>query len=275
MIAVEEWIIYYKIRALIEEEGQTMDKTRTQQVLDTGILAGRILMESGSEMYRIEDTLKYILHTGGLTKPEIFTTPTGIFLSAQNIDITKMAQVTHSNINLEKVNLVNALSRQFSAGEITLDQLEAGLKQIDHSTRDFPFWWKLLSSFFISCFLMIIFIGKYDWLDFVPAGIVGMLGYGLDYYLNEILKVQFISEFIAGAAIALMAVGFQYLGLAKHINYLIIGAVMPLVPGVALTNALRDLISGHLISGLTRMVAGTLTALAIGGGIALILRFLA
>ena len=49
---------------------------------------------------------------------------------------------------------------------------------------------------------------------------------------------------------------------------------MPLVPGVALTNALRDLIAGHLISGLARMVAGTLSALAIGGGIAVVLRFL-
>lgn len=88
------------------------------------------------------------------------------------------------------------------------------------------------------------------------------------------VEIQFISEFIASVLIALAAIGLRQLNLINNLNYLIIGSVMPLVPGVALTNALRDLIAGHLISGLARMVAGTLSALAIGGGIAVVLRFL-
>ncbi|MDF9445940.1 threonine/serine exporter family protein, partial [Limosilactobacillus mucosae] len=49
--------------------------------------------------------------------------------------------------------------------------------------------------------------------------------------------------------------------------------VMPLVPGVPLTNAARDLMSGDLISGTSRAVEATLTAIAIGCAIVLVLRY--
>ncbi|NVY97152.1 threonine/serine exporter family protein [Lactobacillus sp. DCY120] len=250
-----------------------MEERRIQQILDTGVLAGRILMESGSEMYRTEDTLERILCKGGLEHPEIFTTPTGIFVSARDINNTKMVQLTTSSVNLEKVAQVNALSRQFSQEEITLNELQQGLHQVDTGALDFPFWWKLISAFLISCTLMVLFTGQYDWTDFLPAGVVGLVGYLLFYYLNHVLQIQFISEFIASAGLALTALILQKIGLVGNLNNVIIGAAMPLVPGVALTNALRDLIAGHLLSGLARMCVGVLSAMAIGGGIAVILRF--
>ncbi len=49
---------------------------------------------------------------------------------------------------------------------------------------------------------------------------------------------------------------------------------MILVPGLALTNSLRDLFAGHLISGIGRGVEAVLTAVAIGGGVALVIRFM-
>ena len=44
---------------------------------------------------------------------------------------------------------------------------------------------------------------------------------------------------------------------------------MPLVPGVALTNSLRELIGKHTISGMVRAVDAVLVAGAIGGGVVL------
>ncbi|RHW51090.1 threonine/serine exporter [Bombilactobacillus bombi] len=251
-----------------------MEEQRIKKLLNTGILAGKIMMESGSEMYRVQDTLKRIMQKGGLSHPEIFLTPTGIFLSARDLDSTKMIEITHSSINLYKVSEVNTLSRQFSADEIDLQELYDGLEKVDSETLDFPLWLKAIAAFLISSTLMILFINRYDWFDFVQAGIVGMIGYLVFYYINNVVKIQFISEFIAAAMIAILAIGLRYFHLIDNLNYLIIGAVMPLVPGVALTNALRDLIAGHLISGVVRMVSGTLSALAIGGGIAVVLRFL-
>jgi uncharacterized membrane protein YjjP (DUF1212 family) len=43
---------------------------------------------------------------------------------------------------------------------------------------------------------------------------------------------------------------------------------MPLVPGLAITNAVRDLMGGDLVSGLSKGAEALLTAFAIGAGIA-------
>lgn len=52
---------------------------------------------------------------------------------------------------------------------------------------------------------------------------------------------------------------------------IIIGSVMPLVPGLLITNAIRDLIAGHLVSGLAKGVEAILTAMAIGSGVAVVI----
>ncbi len=56
-----------------------------------------------------------------------------------------------------------------------------------------------------------------------------------------------------------------------EVDKIIIGSVMPLVPGLVITNAIRDLISGHLVSGITKGAEALLTAMAIGSGIAIII----
>ncbi len=55
---------------------------------------------------------------------------------------------------------------------------------------------------------------------------------------------------------------------------IIIGSVMPLVPGLLITNALRDLMSGHLVSGLSKGADACLTSFAIGAGVAVIISYM-
>ena len=68
------------------------------------------------------------------------------------------------------------------------------------------------------------------------------------------------------AALALLSV---WSGAGQHVDKIVIGAFMNLVPGVPFTNALRDIIAGDLIAGLTRLTEALLTALAmaLGAGI--------
>ncbi len=69
---------------------------------------------------------------------------------------------------------------------------------------------------------------------------------------------------------------FSYFGIYPDINIIIIGAVMPLVPGVAITNALRDTISGDFVSGVSKLseAFGIAIAIALGVGTILHLRLL-
>ena len=71
--------------------------------------------------------------------------------------------------------------------------------------------------------------------------------------------------------------GIMYLtGFGKHLNYMIIGSIMPLVPGVPFTNAIRDIADGDYISGAVRMLDALLVflciAIGVGMGIAVMSR---
>jgi uncharacterized membrane protein YjjP (DUF1212 family) len=100
------------------------------------------------------------------------------------------------------------------------------------------------------------------------------MGFSCLLYLHWLLEVRFFAEFIASLVVGLVAMFFVQIGVGSNLDTIIIGAVMPLVPGLLITNAARDLIAGHLVSGLSKGADAGLTALAIGAGISAAFVFL-
>ena len=120
------------------------------RLLETCLLAGKIMMESGSEVYRVEDTMNRIALSGGRSDSVSYVTATGIFISLKDSHQTQIENVSERSINLEKIVAVNQLSRDFSAKVITLDELSHALKIIDEKHIDFPLWLKTLSAGIVS-----------------------------------------------------------------------------------------------------------------------------
>ncbi len=81
-----------------------------------------------------------------------------------------------------------------------------------------------------------------------------------------------MSEFLAATAIGILAILAVKFQLGTNADDIIIGSVMPLVPGVPLTNAVRDILAGDLVSGIARGMEALMSAIAIGSGIAMILQ---
>lgn len=243
------------------------------ELLETCLLAGKIMIEGGSEMYRVEDTMTRIAHNGGESDAVVFTTPTGIFVGVQSEPLAKLTPIQKRTIDMEKVTRVNKLSRQYAAGGLTLEQLHQDLIQIDHNTPIFPVWLQIIGAAICSMTLMIIFAQVYDWYDMPLAALAGALGYGVNVWVDRITNLSFISELTGAFVVGVSAWLGVRLGLGHSLDNIIIGAVMPLVPGVAITNAIRDMLAGHLLSGMARGMEAILSAAAIGVGIAVIFRF--
>ena len=246
---------------------------RIDLVIDACLLAGRIMIESGSEMYRVEDTITHIAHNAGVENSVVYTTPTGLFFGIKGETVSELRQVNQRTINLEKVQRVNTLSRQFAEKKIDLEQLHDALEKTDRDTPFFPFWLQVVSAMVVSATLMILFSGVYDWNDLVITGIIGGAGYIANYYVNKWTRVKFLSEFVASLTVGLLAYAATRINLGQSMNNILIGAIMPLVPGVPLTNSIRDMFAGHLLTGTVRAIEAVLTACAIGTGIGLVFRF--
>lgn len=244
------------------------------QLFSACLLAGKIMVESGSEMYRTEDTMRRMAIHGGVPEPQIFTTPTVITMGTLQTPNSQLIQISNRTLDLEKVARVNAASRDFTSNQLDLETLIQRLHRIDCNAPTFVPWLQFVSAGVVSATLMILFSGQYDWFDLPAAFIIGTLGFVVYFYINRAVKIKFISEFTSALTIGLLALLAVQLGVGRSANNIIIGAVMPIVPGVPLTNALRDLLAGHLLSGMARGIEATLSAGAIGSGIALIFHFM-
>lgn len=243
-----------------------------QEVLDTCLKAGRLMIEGGSEMYRVEDTMLRIAKNAGIEGGRCFTTPTGIFMSLGTKSYTQVTQVKNRNINLELVDRVNSLSRQFADQKIDLKQLQESLKQLSESTPNYPIWLQIFGAIILSCTLMVLFMNDYDWIDFPAAAFVGGIGYGVFLWIKKYTNIRFLAELVTALFMGALTIGLCKIFPSLLVDNILIGSLMTLVPGVAITNALRDLFGGDLLSGIVRGVEAVLTAIALGGGIGIAIK---
>lgn len=243
-----------------------------QEVLDICLTAGRLMIEGGSEMYRVEDTMLRIARNAGINDPRVFATPTCVFMSLDGGKLSQMKQIRDRNINLELVDRVNELSREFATKKIDLSELKNRIIEVANAPS-FPMWMQIIGAAVLSATLMVLFMDDYDWVDFPGAALVGAIGFWAYYEFKKYTKVRFLSELIAAMIMGVLALGLNYLYPKMIIDNILIGALMTLVPGLAMTNALRDLFMGDLLSGIVRMCEAILSALALGGGVGLVLKF--
>ena len=248
-----------------------MDK-QIKVLTDAIMLAGKIMIENGADMTRVDDTLYRIAKNGGIKDPKIFETITGIMISVADNNIAQVEPIQNHGIDLEKVSRVNDVSREFQDKKLTIEQMYVKLKEIDQKVPVFAWHWQLLAAFIISSPLLMMYGGK--WQDFLSAGIISVIGYSVYYEIKMNFKIRFVNEFLSSFTIGLLAVLAVKYHLGTQLDMLIIAAVMPLVPGVAIMNSVRDILAGHLLSGIARGAESLLTACAIGFGIALVLKFM-
>lgn len=253
---------------------EKQDEKLEQEIADVCLTAGRLMIEGGSEMYRVEDTMLRIAKNAGAEDPRVFATPTGIFISINGGKLSQMKQIRDRNINLELVDKVNALSRKFSAKEIDLDDLKREIYNLQTNFPTYPFWLQIVSAAVFSSTLMIMFLDEYDWEDFPAAALVGAITYVAYVKFKKYTNVRFLSEMIAAIVMTVFSIGISRLFPLMTMDNILIGALMTLVPGLAFANALRDLFMGDLLSGIVRMVEAALTAVALGGGVGIVIKFL-
>ncbi|OCT14538.1 hypothetical protein A8709_27030 [Paenibacillus pectinilyticus] len=242
------------------------------EIAQVCLLAGKIMLENGGETYRVEDTMSRVAEAFGIPESHSFVTPTGIIFSLDGPEqTTKLIRISSRSTDLRKVTVVNAISRRISQGELTPSEALQLLEQIQADKRRYPTWFQTLVAAIASGCFLIMFQGK--WSDFIPAFLAGGAGTISLTYFHRLVPIKFFAEFLASLIIGFMAYLTVKIGLGHNLDTIIIGSVMPLVPGLLITNAVRDLMAGHFVSGVSKGAEAFLTAFAIGAGIAFVLTF--
>lgn len=235
------------------------------EILQVATFAGQIILESGGETYRVEETIWRICKTFGAEQAESFVTPTGIMASifhkGEIYSLTK--RVVSRTVDLNKIDRVNDLSRNILNKNLSVKDFKNELTIINEGDR-YSFLVTLFFSAFGAGSCAALFGGTIK--DMFSAFLIGLLIRIITIKGNELGINFFFINSISGALAAVLATVFAKLGIASGIDQTIIGSIMLLVPGLAITNAVRDTIAGDLVSGLTRAAEAFFIAISIAVG---------
>ena len=108
--------------------------------------------------------------------------------------------------------------------------------------------------------------------DFIAAFITGGIAMLVLKQIAGYRPSAFWENALAGVAIGVVALICCAVSVQCTMEKIIVGALMPFVPGVAFTNGLRDYMAGDLLSGNARIAEALLFAASIAIGIAFALR---
>ena len=111
-----------------------MSNGENEMAIDCFLLAGRIMMESGAETYRVEDTMLRMARSQNMGDAQSYVTPTGIIFSLGRTQPTRITSISHRITDLHRIVLVNDVSRKLTSQIITLEQAYDELKHIDKKT---------------------------------------------------------------------------------------------------------------------------------------------
>jgi len=234
----------------------------------------RLLLENGGETYRAEEAAMVVISSQGGVEAECFALSTGLMLSFMADDgrvHSIVRRIKRRGMNLERVSRIDSMLQDLQADRI--DIVEAG-KRMDAVERigERPASAKILASAAGAGFFTLLFGGKL--LDAAMAAIIGSAVSGLILALSRLKLPDFVVTLAGGALAAGATFCLRAAGIAINVDTTTIGVIMLMVPGVAITHAIRDIIAGDLVAGIARGADAFLTAAAIsagaGGAIALL-----
>ena len=240
------------------------------KLLKVSTLAGKIMLESGAETYRVEETIVRICKSFGVDNADSFVIPTGIIVTITHNDevSTLVRRITSRGVDLNKIDKVNELSRKTQSKAINIDEFNKELLKISNGDRYTPLTTLICSAIAAGCF-SIMFGGSVR--DFIAASFIGAFIKIISVVCQKLSINEFFINSLCGGICAFLAIVFLKVNIILNIDNTIIGSIMLLVPGLTITNAIRDTIAGDFLSGMTKAAEAFLVAVSIAVGTGAIL----
>jgi len=236
-------------------------------LLDTAVLAGYIMLSNGAEIYRVEDTINRILKVSEFKTTETYATATGLFVTLDDPkcdSMTVIKRINERGTDLNKISLVNTISRKFCAGEISLKDAFHDLKNI--KGKQYSLWQRDLGIICAAASFTILLGG--NGIEAIGAGIDGLLLVLVLRLSDKVCMNSFMRTFIGSAAIAVGSVLLVQVPIdGISMDHIISGSIMPMVPGAAFTTAIRDTLQGDYVAGSAKALEALVKAVAIALGV--------
>lgn len=239
------------------------------QLLSLSSDLGYGLLESGAEIYRVEESIQRLLHAYGVEQVDPFVIPNCIIVSIvtpEGIPLTRVRRMPSHGTDIDLLERYNDLCRNLCRETPPLEQAQARLARVGQHRREYSLTTLMAAYVVGSAFFVLFFKGT---LQDALCGAVCGLAIGLSLTGMTWLKTNLFFKTMIGAFLsALIALISTHLGFSQHSDRIIIGALMSLVPGIIFTNAIRDIMAGDMVAGISKIADALLTGISVALGTA-------
>lgn len=288
-----------EIKISCRQKGETvLEQSRRALELVTRI--GEVLLKNGGEIFRVQQTMQLVAKAYGIPGFQVYVLANGLFVSMQEEGRTitrpvesgdaagqehlfgqeHLASQAHlasqvryvplSSVHLGRVAAVNNLSREIVAQKYTVEEASWKIEQIDKLPFTSNAVQTLMSGLGAGAFC-ILFGGSL--LDSAAAFLSGLVLWIFVLFLTARGANKIMVNILASALVTAMGVLFFHLfSFGDSMDMIVIGSIVPLLPGVPLTNSIRDYLNGDYLSGTIRMIDAVLVACCIALGVGIVLR---
>ena len=235
-------------------------------LVDTAILVGEIMLKNGAETYIVEQTMDKLLKTTNMKHIEtvVMTTSIIVTLSDPKIEhITAVSRIHERTTNLNRIYHVDYLVDQYCQGKIDLEELFHSLKKLKQFNQYRQFLNNIALILIPPAFTIML---NGTWIDAISATICGIILVLLHKMFSLIKTNDFIRNTVIMLIVTIVSEILSKL-IGSSVDSVIIGVMMPYVPGIAITNAARDTLSADYMSGAGRLLDALIQAFAVALGV--------
>lgn len=244
-----------------------------KKFLDLVMDIGEQMLISGAEVHRVEESIKRMCNSKGAKRVDVFIITSSMIVTVfdnEDKSYTQTRRIISSTTDFEKLHKLNQLSRKICEGIITYEEIKTEFNSA-LNCKTYNFFCESLCCAIIAGAFTIFFGG--NTVEMVVSFIVGLLVSIGNFLCNKAVTNKIFSKFFASLLVTMFAFSAVKFGFVDSADNVIIGNIMTLIPGIGLTNALRDLFIGDSIAGLLRTIEAVLLALGIAAGYFLVTIF--
>jgi uncharacterized membrane protein YjjP (DUF1212 family) len=247
-------------------------------VVDLTLTTGQFLLEHGATSMRVEETMDLVSNALGVAKVDVLVSPNVLIVTTEDgPDFrTKARRIGHLHVHMASLHSVMQLVASLDAGELTRQQYRERLEAIARTPPLYSGWVvALMVGLACTGFAAILrhttdpsvdnpLASPATFLDLLSTFVGSTLAMRLRQWMLT-LRVSLLANALVSAFAAFVIAGtVAHVVHAPHFEPCVPASVLFVVPGVSLLNAVDELLSGHLVIGLSRAVQTIMIFLAIG-----------
>ena len=239
-----------------------MEKPSSEDVLKFASDAGRVLLENGAEISRVEETMERIADNYGESGERFFVLSNGIFTTGKSYANAEF--IPMKGARLEKVVEVNQLSREIAAHKIPLPQAVEMLERIKNLPSK-PVLEQFLGAGLGCAGFCIIFGGCL--LDCMASLCSALILYLFVLKVSTPYLSKTLGNICGGFIGTILCILFNLMVPQTNLGNMVVGTLILLIPGVPFTNGLRDVANEDYLAGITRLADALMMFLCIAIGV--------